>query len=435
MDWRRTLSVRTKRTVATVSLLLALAAAEGHAGESKDCPQCPTMVTVPAGAYQMGKNIDYGYGEMDGPTHTVTLNHPFALAANEVTLTHYRAFIRETRYVPGRKCNVYKKDAKWYIDPRRSWDDPGFEQEDDHPVVCASWRDTQAYIKWLNGKTGRQYRLPSEAEWEYVAALADLGNARAGGGITHENANIGKPECCGGATGGRDVWTYTAPVGSFPADKFGLSDIRGNVWEWQSDCYEQDYRDAPLDGSARESCSASGYHVVRGASYGDGGEYLSERLRLRGTEDHGYFTVGFRLAESLSPAAQDKHEAVTSAQIARPVVEMMDGMRQRNLAAIDRQLSRSIDPQILYYWGEKVSGRPAIQQWHREWFEETGWSLAPEKIDHVFNDDQLAVVSYTVEYIKSPQRKFRIYIACTLVREDEGWKVARVQQTLLEGPK
>ncbi len=403
---------------------LLMLAAWSSASWSKDCPQCPTMVSMPAGAFQMGKTVDYGYGEMDGPTHSVTLARPFALSLNEVTLAEYRAFVRETRYVPERKCNVYKKDAQWYIDPKRSWDDPGFEQADTHPVVCVSWRDTQAYIKWLNARTGRLYRLPSEAEWEYVAARADLGNSRAGGGVTHENANIGKPECCGGATAGRDAWTYTAPVGSFPADKLGLNDVRGNVWEWQSDCYEQDYRDAPLDGSSRESCSASGYRVVRGASYGDGGEYLSERLRLRGTEDHGYFTVGFRLAESL-----------TSAQVARPVSAIMEAMRQRNVAAVDLQLSRTIDPEILYYWGEKVSGRPAIQQWHREWFAEAGWSLAPEKIDTVFNDDRLALVSYTVEYIKSAERKFRIHIACTLLREDEGWKIARIQQTLLEGPK
>jgi formylglycine-generating enzyme required for sulfatase activity/Tol biopolymer transport system component len=409
--------------------------AAAGAGESKDCAQCPQMVTVPAGSYQMGKNIDYGYGDMDGPTHTVTLSQPFELAGKEVTLAEYRAFMRETRHVPERKCNVYKKDAKWYIDPQRSWDDPGFEQQENHPVVCVSWRDAQVYIDWLNRKSGRRYRLPSEAEWEYVAALADLGDSRAGGGVTHENANIGKPECCGGETGGRDVWTYTAPVGSFAADKFGLHDIRGNVWEWQSDCYEQDYLEAPMNGSARETCSASGYRVVRGASYGDGGEYLSERLRLRGTEDHGYFTVGFRLAHSLEPAAQAPGEVLTSAQIARPIVEMMEATRQRNVEAVDRQLARSIAPEILYYWGERVSGRPAIQQWHREWFAETGWSLGPEKIDHVLHDGRQASVSYAIEYVKSAERKFRIYIAATLVRENDGWKVARIQQTLLEGPK
>jgi len=110
-------------------------------------------------------------------------------------------------------------------------------------------------------------------------------------------------------------------------------------------------------------------------------------------------------------------------------------MRQRNLEAIDLQLARSIDPEILYYWGENVSGRVAIREWHREWFAEKGWSLAPEKIDHVFNDERLALVSGTVEYIKSPERKFLIYIASTLVREEEGWKIARIQQTLLEGPE
>ena len=84
-----------------------------------------------------------------------------------------------------------------------------------------------------------------------------------------------------------------------------MSDIRGNVWEWQSDCYHVDYVGAPVDGRARESCSTPGYHVVRGGSYGDAGDFLSERFRLRGPEDQGYFTVGFRLAQSIAAPAQD----------------------------------------------------------------------------------------------------------------------------------
>jgi formylglycine-generating enzyme required for sulfatase activity len=401
------------------------------AGSSIAAEQGPAMVTVPAGVYQMGRAINYGYGDMDGPTHTVTLPS-FALAANEVTLGEFRAFIRASGHVPERKCNVYKADAKWFIDPQRSWDDPGFQQADDHPVVCVSWRDAQAYIKWLNAKTGKQYRLPSEAEWEYVATIADLGDSRNGGAVTHAIANIGKVECCGGETGDKDVWMHTAPVGSFPADRFGLHDIRGNVWEWQSDCYEAEYLEAPLDGRSRLKCSSDGYHVVRGASYGDGGDYLSERLRLRGTEDHGYFTVGFRLAHSIDAAPAS---SATSAAIASPVAQMLEAMRQRNVEGIDKFLSRSIDPEILYYWGETVTGRPAISQWHKEWFAESDWSLEPQKILHVYNDDRLALVNYTIEYIKSADRKFKIFIGSTLVREDDGWKVARIQQTLLEGPK
>jgi len=418
---------------AALPFLASVASACVAAGEPA-CVDCPALVTIPAGSYQMGRTVNYGYGDMDGPMHSVTLQQPFALAKNEVTLGEYRRFIRETGYAPEHKCNVYKADAKWFVDPARSWDDPGFAQQDSHPVVCVSWRDTQAYLKWLNAKTGQQFRLPSEAEWEYVATLADLGDSRNGGGVTHDNANIGKVECCGGEVGGRDQWQYTAPVGSFAADKFGLNDIRGNVWEWQADCYHQDYLDAPADGSVRESCPDSGYHVVRGASYGDGGEYLSERLRLRGTEDQGYFTVGFRLARTLTPGAPDM-QASTPAQIALPVTGMLQAIRQRKAEAIDAYLSRSTDPEILYYWGDKVTGRRNIVQWHREWFEEQGWSLEPERLDHVFSDERLALVNYTIEYIKSAERKFKIHVACTLLREQEGWKIARIQQTLLEGPK
>lgn len=275
--------------------ILTLAAITGSArADSKpECGGCPEMATVPAGSFQMGKTVDRGYGEIDGPTHTVTIAQPFKVAKREVTLGEFRAFTRETGYVSERKCNVYKEGTHWFIDPERNWADPGFAQAENHPVVCVSWRDTQAYIAWLNRKTSRHYRLPSEAEWEYIASTANLGN----GTVTHDVANIGKVECCGGKIQGEDKWIVTAPVGSFPADKYGLHDIRGNVWEWQCDCYHADYNDAPANGAARESCPTPGYHVVRGGSYGDAGEFLETRFRLRGPEDQGYFTVGFRLAE------------------------------------------------------------------------------------------------------------------------------------------
>lgn len=279
--------------------LFAASSALASPSTSRACTQCPEMAVVPAGTFQMGKTVNYGYGDIDGPTHPVTIAQPFELAVHEVTLGEFRAFVKDTGYVSREKCNVYEQGTNWFIDKRRNWAAPGFPQEENHPVVCVSWRDARAYIDWLNRKTGQQYRLPSEAEWEYTASTANLGNASQGGAITHDVANIGKVECCGGETGGRDVWIYTAPVGSFPADKFGIRDLRGNVWEWQDDCYHQDYQGAPVDGTSRTSCPTTGYHVVRGGSYGDAGDFLSERFRLRGPEDQGYFTVGFRLARSL----------------------------------------------------------------------------------------------------------------------------------------
>ncbi len=269
-------------------MLLALIAAPGLAVE---------LGTVPSGRFEMGKTIDYGYGEMDGPTHTVTLSRPFAVAKHEVTLGEFRAFTIASGYTSAGKCNVYREGRRgWFIDPERNWESPGFPQEESHPVVCVSWEDTQVYIKWLNDTKHGHYRLPSEAEWEYLASDGALGGAQ---GVTHDVANIGKEICCGGETGSKDVFVYTAPVGSFPADKFGLHDVRGNVWEWQADCYHKNYDSAPVDGGSRQSCPIPGFRVVRGGSYGDAARFLNERFRLSGTETQGYFTVGFRLAQDL----------------------------------------------------------------------------------------------------------------------------------------
>lgn len=266
-----------------------------------DCEDCVAMSVVPAGTYQMGKYINYGFGDMDGPMHEVQIAKPFAVATAEVTVSEFRRFIEETGYVSGGMCNVYNAEdsTSWYIDPAKNWENPGFPQEENHPVVCVSWDDTQAYIAWLNKKTGNAYRLPSEAEWEYVAKTGGLG-AGEEQFITHSEGNIGQVECCGGAKSGPDTWQYTAPVRSFPADKYNLHDIRGNVWEWQADCYQMDYVGAPTDGSARTTCDDDNYRAVRGGSYGDAGPYLSPRFRLRGPRSEAYFTAGFRVAHSLN---------------------------------------------------------------------------------------------------------------------------------------
>jgi formylglycine-generating enzyme required for sulfatase activity len=263
-----------------------------------DCRECVAMSTVPAGTYQMGKYINYGYGDMDGPTHEIRITKGFAVATAEVTVAEFRNFAQETGYVSEGVCNIYTTaGTTWHIDPSVNWEKPGFPQEENHPVVCVSWDDTQAYIKWLNDRTGNNYRLPSEAEWEYIATTGGL-SVGEDQFITHNEGNIGQVECCGGATSGKDTWQYTAPIRSFSPDKYNLHDIRGNVWEWQADCYQPSYIDAPVDGSARIECDDPNYKVVRGGSYGDAGQYLSPRFRLRGPRTEAYFTVGFRVAHS-----------------------------------------------------------------------------------------------------------------------------------------
>ena len=137
--------------------------------------------------------------------------------------------------------------------------------------------------------------------------------------------------------------------------------------------------------------------------------------------------VGSRLAESSSAEA--------AAAATHPVSAMFDATRARNVDALAGFLSSSVEPEIVYYWGETVKGRDNIVQWHREWFAEQGWVLAKEKLERSFTDRKLAALSYSIEYIKSAERKFRILIDCTLVKEGNAWKIARMQQTLLEGPQ
>ncbi len=278
-----------------VSFGLILAACETPSIQKEErCEYCPQMIPIGADAYEMGEWKDRGYGRVEGPRHTVTFNDTFFVAAYEVTLGEFARFVREAGHVSKGLCNIYTEERSWHIEPSRSWQTPGFKQEPDHPVVCISWEDTQAYIAWLNDRTGNTYRLISEAEWEYLAVHGDLTE---NGVVTHNVANMGREECCGGKVSGSDRWMYTSPVGSFPADKFGTFDVRGNVWEWQADCYEPTYEAAPEDGDARVNCQTEGEHVIRGGGYADNEEYMHPQFRLPGNTQQGYFTVGFRLAQ------------------------------------------------------------------------------------------------------------------------------------------
>ncbi len=288
------------RTPAWIAVMIVLNGC-AHRSVVAESVDAPALVAIPGGTFDMGNTVDYGYGPMDGPRHAVTVA-PFAIASHEVTRAQYARFVRETGYKAQPACNVYSEgNPEWHMDPSRSWENPGFPQADNHPVVCITWNDTQAYIGWLNRKSGKTYRLPSEAEWEYLAVKGGLGMP------THQTANMGREPCCGGRIEGRDIWMYTAPVGSYRADRFGLHDIRGNVWEWQGDCYHQDYEGAPLDGSARTTgCEFPAHSPVRGGSFGDAAYNYGPTFRLRGPKAEGYFTLGFRIASDAAPKPRRK---------------------------------------------------------------------------------------------------------------------------------
>ncbi len=116
-----------------------------------------------------------------------------------------------------------------------------------------TWKDAQDYVHWLSKRTDHDYRLMSEAEWEYAARGGTTTTYPWGASATHEKANYGEDECCGGKATGRDKWVNTSPVGAFPPNAFGLYDMNGNVLQWVQDCFAESYAGLPTDGSAYET--------------------------------------------------------------------------------------------------------------------------------------------------------------------------------------
>lgn len=257
--------------------------------EFRDCPKCPAMIVVPAGAFVMGYPPgDSGRLHQEGPVRTVTFGKPFAVGKFEVTFDEWDACVAE------KKCP--KIDDKVRGRGRR-------------PVIYVSWDHAVDYVKWLSKKTGKNYRLPTDAEWEYAA--------RAGADSRYRFWGIAPDKVCAFANvydktakkqddSGHeslpcdDRHAGTAPAGSFKPNAFGLYDTLGNVSEWVEDCLPTglQWRGAPLDGTAnlKGDCSQRAYR---------GGSWLKNEKIYERTPDHYMFIgvrdsdLGFRVVRTL----------------------------------------------------------------------------------------------------------------------------------------
>ena len=239
----------------------------------RDCPACPEMVVLPAGRFDMGSPAnETGRAGDEGPVHRVEIARPFAMGRYEVT------FAQWDLCVASGGCSHHPDDNGW--------------GRDDRPVINVSWHDAREYIVWLSSLTGRPYRLPSEAEWEY-AARAGTATARPwGDGIGDGRANC---DGCGGDWDG----AQTAPVGRFPANGFGLHDMLGNVWEDTADCWHGDYRGAPTDGSVWQGGDCR-RRVMRGGGWSVRPAYVRSANRHGGYADRRDSAYGgFRVARSI----------------------------------------------------------------------------------------------------------------------------------------
>jgi formylglycine-generating enzyme required for sulfatase activity len=276
----------------------------------QDCEKCPEMVMVPKGQFEMGsQNADNERFPDEGPQHLVKIETPFAVSRSEVTVEELTVFVKESGYSNGDFCSGWT-GKKWEkAIPGNSWRRPGFEQEGNHPAVCLSWHDAKAYVEWLSKTTQRQYRLLSEAEWEYAARansktryyfgddeneICDYAN---GSDQTLKGVHPRFPQDAAVCS---DRYIYTAPVGKFEANDFGLKDMHGNVWEWVEDCYRDSYDGASSGGPAvvTEDCSL---RVLRGGAWNYPPRSLRSSNRGNAAADSRSSGFGLRVARVLVP--------------------------------------------------------------------------------------------------------------------------------------
>jgi formylglycine-generating enzyme required for sulfatase activity len=258
----------------------------GSGWSFKDCAECPEMVVVPAGSFIMGSpESEEGRDDDEGPQHEVTIPEPFAVGKFEVTWDEWGACVAAGG-CDGQGVEEAGGDNAW--------------GKGNRPVIEVSWDDAQAYVKWLSDKTGKRYRLLSEAEWEYAARAGTTTRYAFGDNINKSQAQFSEGSF---GSAGR-----TVEVGSFGSNRWGLHDVHGNVWEWVADCWNASYAEK------LESLKASGEawttgdcnrRVLRGGSWYFYPQFLRSASRVRFFRVNRGNYYGFRLTRTLGPVKTD----------------------------------------------------------------------------------------------------------------------------------
>jgi formylglycine-generating enzyme required for sulfatase activity len=282
----------------------------------RDCSECPDMVAVPAGEFMMGSPPDEeGHRQEEEPQHKVTVARPFAIGQFEISRKEFHACLSEGRCsAPRSPEQTERKQAS-----RRLLDALGVDSQAadiieqgarrdaqraltniprDHPASGITWSQAQDYVHWLSEKTGKHYRLPTEAEWEYAARAGTITPFWWGADITPDHAQYDASRPYGkGRTG--DAATGVVAVNHFAANPWGLHNVHGNVSEWVEDCFVPTYEGAPSDGSARstENCEK---RVLRGGQWDDAPEHVRSAYRSFFTANGSYGGIGFRVVRDLA---------------------------------------------------------------------------------------------------------------------------------------
>jgi formylglycine-generating enzyme required for sulfatase activity len=258
----------------------------------RDCSDCPEMVVIPPGTFTMGSwGNETGRDDDESPGHSVTIRRPFAVGKYEVTFSEWGA------------CNA---DGACHTNPNdlHGWG------KGQRPVMNVSWNDAQEYVGWLSRTTGKTYRLPTEAEWEYAARAG--ASTRYSFGDDDAQTDICKFANVDDLTGQTErlyfmadckdgYYQRSAPVGSFKPNAFGLYDMHGNVWEWVEDCYHWRYVNAPaLEAAWDSECGSETTRVLRGGSWSDSPTEARSASRSEKPPTYTGSDLGFRVARDLT---------------------------------------------------------------------------------------------------------------------------------------
>lgn len=291
------------------------------------------FVLIPAGEFMMGSDASaetfaktYPQYERkrflelgdEAPVHKVRITRAFYLGQHEVTVGQFRRFLQASGYQPESEADgsggygynpaydpalSVRGDAFEGRNPKYSWRNPGFSQDDDHPVVNVTWNDALAMCKWLSQAEGKTYRLPTEAEWEYAARAGtstqyytgdDPQSLLGAANIFDADAAKNWGRWSSYALAGHDDFAFTSPVGSFAPNAFGLYDMHGNAWEWTADWHDDHYyANSPLNDP--QGPATGNVRVRRGGSWHTWSFYARSSYRNWNAPDTRYTLVGMRL--------------------------------------------------------------------------------------------------------------------------------------------
>lgn len=271
------------------------------------CEECPRLVVIPPGSFTMGSpehepERESWQAGTESPAHTVSFQAPFEIAVTAVTVREFRQFVRATGHATAGGCHMFD-GTEWRLEAAVSWRTPGFDQADDHPAVCLSWRDAMAYIAWLNtiaAPGSKPVRLPTEAEREYATRAGTTTPFWWGQTIAPQDASYDTRETYAG-TGHRAPYLgRTVPARSFAANPWGLYGVHGGVWEWMADCYTASYAGKPealrASGSIPRSDAGCDRRVLRGGAFNRHPRTLRAAYRTGLDPDFRGHSIGFRIA-------------------------------------------------------------------------------------------------------------------------------------------